>query len=319
MAKDYLHTSLRLHGLVTELRFGATQHLDRVQRNVQATLSGGRPTYEVIQAILDSNAWNANMFGHWPPAPALRAAFGDRQWDLARLPDSESAIVRGLLAIFRRIEPVSVVLRFVSPKDYGIVSPPVEEILGVAPRRLLAEKYRVYLECLRELRDQREFNTAADVEMALWTLQVGVLDGTLAPHRPQQTRFLRTSYDKDLRMREIRVGNLTKPIFDDLGKLDLAEALLPTDIELAAQIAGIEFEKKVRRWLPSEDHEDLYDVIEQAYRQRGALHRARVVRNRAMHKPQKLRRADVEYLIDSTKRVPESGTGRMHSSNAARA
>lgn len=78
-------------------------------------------------------------------------------------------------------------------------------------------------------------------EMALWVLQVGVVDGLLRGHRDYE--MLQEAYKKDGQLRAIQVGNLTARLFRDLSRADLAEALLATNAELAGQIAAIEFER----------------------------------------------------------------------------
>ena len=109
-----------------------------------------------------------------------------------------------------------------------------------------------YTHSLRELRDSRGFETAAQVDMALWALQVGILDG--GPLRrdakhAKQARAIEAAFDDDIGLRQLRTRNLIKPLFDDLSDLQRAEALLPTDFEIAGKLAGIEFEYWIRRWL----------------------------------------------------------------------
>ena len=312
MASDYLHTCLSLHRAVTELRFKNVQPLDRVERDVQAVFAG-RLTYEVHQRILNPKLWNPGMFGYWPPDDELKRAFG-AGWDLSRLPDGEDEMIRKLLEVYRQIEPVSVVLRFVKPKHYGIVSPPVEKILGIGPRRRQNDRYQKYVDSLRELRKCRGFQTAAEVDMALWALQVGVLDGFLKRHGEHggKAAEIERAFKEDVRLRQLRARNLIKPLFDELSKLQLAEALIPTDLEIAGQIAGIDFEYWVRRWLGTEPNErdGLHKVISDSCDQCGALYddmqSARTIRNDAIHHPDNLTTCRVRLLIETAKKVRES-------------
>ena len=62
-------------------------------------------------------------------------------------------------------------------------------------------------------------------------------------------------------MREIRVGNLTRQLFDDMKRPELAEALYATNRELSAQIAGIEFEKFVRMITRANSHDNLSCLV----------------------------------------------------------
>jgi len=40
-------------------------------------------------------------------------------------------LVAALLEVFKSVELVSIILRFVKPEHYGIISPPVERVLDV--------------------------------------------------------------------------------------------------------------------------------------------------------------------------------------------
>ena len=83
--------------------------------------------------------------------------------------------------------------------------------------------------------------------MALFVLPFGVLDGSLKDRLSTlQYRALWKAFREDVHLRTIRVGNLTRQLFDDLDRTELAEALVETDARLAGQIAGIEFERFVK-------------------------------------------------------------------------
>ena len=132
--------------------------------------------------------------------------------------------------------------------------------------------------------------------MALWVLQVGVLDGLL-PTSPREE--LAKKYKEDVELRRIQADNLIAQLLSETPKLDVADALLSTDaaVALAGQIAGIEFEQLAsqRRHIGS-----LRDL---SPRLRSKLRRARRIRNTAIHDPPSIRKADVEYLIAVAKEL----------------
>ncbi len=185
-------------------------------------------------AIIDDNAVDTSgMFGSFD-RDSLKSAIDKTHWrGLA-----EHELVARLFEAFRQIEPVSVVLRLIDPRRFGIMSSPVQTVLGIRPRRKATATYEAYLKSLRHIREERCFDNVADVEMALWTLQLGVLDGLLPP---QSRGELAKSYEKDAELRRIQAWNLTKQLFET-AKLDVADALLTTEPAIAGQIAGIEFE-----------------------------------------------------------------------------
>lgn len=319
LSREYLHICRDLHPKVTEIRYGRAQHLHRIEDEAAEVRSGRRLTYDDIERIRNSEVWNADVFGYWPTRTEVESILKSTEWDFWNLPKREDEAIASLLLVFRQIEPVSVILRFIVPKHYGILSPPVEKVLGLGPFRRHPEKYCAYLRNLREIRDVKNFDTAADVDMALWALQLGVLDGLLSSHLPDnEYKALQEGFKQDSKLREIWAGNLTRPLFSDISRVELAEALLGTDLELAGQIAGIEFERSVKRLVQADPDDRLKDVVHgrlsalvrENYQNRFLVTRIIVdcreavgTRNRAVHPGPALRRERVERLINATKEI----------------
>ena len=321
---DYLHTCLGLFAELTRIRYDRVQDLGRIERDVAGVRQGHQLTYDDIERIRNSEVWDADVFGHWPPRDEIEALLQSKEWDFRNLPQYESSAIKSLFEVFRQIEPVSVILRFVLPEHYGIFSPPVEKVLGIGPYRRLPDKYRAYSKNLRALRDARGFRTAADVDMALWVLQVGVLGGLLKTHLSRQEyNALKGEFEQDARLREIRVGNLTRQIFKDMSRTELAEAVLATDVELAGQIAGIEYERFTRRLVGAKpgDRDGLWGMVEKlpdrqlrrmfealpssarpSYMEPRVYFREAIfTRNQAIHTDQAPPREKVERLIEAMK------------------
>ncbi len=297
MAKrnDYLHRCLRLHGQVTEIRYDKRQDLGKVESLVMRMWAARAPMWEIVEAIHDHDAFDANMFGSFDQ-DVLKSAIDQTQWcDLAK-----QELIACLFEAFRQIEPASVVLRFIDPMRFGIISSPVQTVLGIRPLRRPTATYEAYLESLTDIREDRRFERAADVEMALWVLQVGVLDGLL----PMPLRAgLAKDHEEDAELRRIQARNLTKQLFET-AKLDVADALLTTVPAIAGQIAGVEFEQLVvAASLASggDSHQKLRQHINSLgapYRHlRRKLHQVADIRNDAIHDPESTTPADVEYLI----------------------
>ena len=253
---DYLHECLDRHGDVTRALYGTRQDLPEVQRLAAGIGVSGRLTYDDVETITHVGLWRGSAFWQWP----TRAEFDERceggtVENLFLLPRREKAIVERLLRIFRHIEPVSVVLRFVAPRHYGILSPPVEKLLEMGPAHRPREKYRKYVRALRTVRDERGFATAAEVDMALWVMRE-IIDAEhsrsewLERTVPEYRRLI-DAFWADATLREVRVRNLTEALFGTMTMAELAEALLPNGLTgpkqeqvlLAGRIAGIEFEQ----------------------------------------------------------------------------
>lgn len=301
--KDYLHCCLALHPRVTESRYGKTQRLDLVERDVGKVLERGGELWEVIRVIYDHEKFDADMFGALAGG-VIEHKLKKQQWygrwrDLA-----DREIVKNLLDVFLQIEPVSMVLRFARPKQFGIYSSPVAELLGIRPRRKKTATYAAYLKSLRELRDARGFERIADVEMALWGVQVGVVEDRLEGDEP---KALLEAFARDVSLRQIHARNLTVQLFSETPKLKLAEALLTTNVPLAGQIAGIEFEQLMGKWVRGQPwKETLKRMIDRSGckdEERGDLHRARRIRNKAIHDPQSVTEDDVRFLIATARKV----------------
>ena len=295
-AMDYLHRCLNLHSEVTALRYGKVQRLDLVERDVQDILAKGGGLWDVIRAIHDHREFGADMFGFLPSQ--VERELKDSGWHDAWPPKEK--LLAAVHGTFRQIEPASMVLRFFDPERYGIMSSPVAALLGVRPKRSPTATYDAYLCSLREIRKARGFSRVADVEMALWALQVGVRDGRL-PH--EHAHALRRDYEEDTALRQLATRNLIVQLFSENPKLDVAEALLSTDVAVAGQLAGIEFEQLVgKRVGVRKGHgaqQSLKALIDRLpyERLRNRCHDARRTRNDAIHETGNVTRKDVERLI----------------------
>ena len=321
LSRDYLHICRDLHAQVTEIRYGRAQNLTEIEKAAARIRSNRRLTYDDIEKIRDRQIWNADVFGYWPSRTEVESILKSAEWDFWNLPKRENKAISSLLLVFRQIELVSVILRFVIPKHYGIMSPPVEKVLGLGPFQSHPERYRVYLKNLREIRDNKGFDTTADVDMALWVLQLGVLDNLLADHLPKnEYKALQDGFRQDSKLREIRVGNLTRQIFSDMSRVELAEALLATNVELAGQIAGIEFERSVRLLTQAGSSDKLRDLVKDRLPDRireicqdedesenilAECRRAVYTRNKAVHPDPAPKKEAVEGLIKTMMKIKQ--------------
>lgn len=171
--KGYLGECLNRQREVAKALFNQDQDLRKTEELATDIRLSSNLTYENVRKITDTGLWSGRGFWQWPNAEE----FNDRVeqhpvGDLStELREREEHVVDQLLVIFRHIEPVSVVMRFVRPDDYGILSYPVEKILEVSPSPQPRRKYLQYVEDLRLVQKGRGFDRAADVDMALWTLQ----------------------------------------------------------------------------------------------------------------------------------------------------
>ena len=318
---DYLHECLERHGDVTRALFGSRQDLQEVERLSSGIVRTGRLTYDDIETITDAGLWRGDRFWQWPTREEFDERCEHRPLDgLSVLPKRRKAIIGRLLDVFRHIEPVSVVLRFIDPKNFGILSPPVEKLLEIGPSHNLLEKYLKYVKDLQYLRDHRAFHSAAEVDMALWVVREAIQSVESRSDRlkdavPEHREWVEAFWS-DRMLRDIRVRNLTESLFGTVTLAQLAEALMsgrrmPGEqdrVKLAARIAGIEFEQAVMqvaraRATVRRDERDkppLMSVVNNLGMQpeiKTRWQRAVRTRNAAVHSYPPLTRAEVDKLL----------------------
>ena len=258
---------LEKQGVVAEELFRGPQNLQAIEEEV-LKIESSSLIYDHIEPIKKAEPWGGQQFWQWPSCKQ----FEDRQgstpialWDIRgrtkednKNREKEKATVEELLRVFRHIEPVSVVMRFLAPDRYGILSPPVEKLLEVSPSSSPTEKYLSYVDDLRVIKkNRRDLNSkrVADVDMAIWTLQQVMDHWDRLKEVVPEGEGWRTAYENDRLLREIRVRNLTRSLFRNMELADVAEALVPHYLEdfsdgskrlhLAGQLAGIQFERAV--------------------------------------------------------------------------
>ena len=136
--------------------------------------------------------------------------------------------------------------------------------------------------------------------MAIWALQLGVLEDGLL--EKDVAMPLAKAYKRDWALRQMQARNLMVQLFSERPKIELAEALLGTDVPQARQIAGIEFEQWVGRWAGIDVCASLKETIDGIQTPRAVkdcLHRARETRNHVIHCPRTVRADDVRKLIEA--------------------
>ena len=320
---DYLHECLDRHGQVTLALYGQRQKLREVEQRAAGIRESGRLTYADVETITHAGLWRGGTFWQWPTEEEFKERCEDGAVEgLFTLPKRQNAVVDRMLRIFRHIEPVSVVMRFVDPVHFGILSAPVEKLLELGPAHRPQARYLKYVKDLRALRDARGFKTAADVDMALWVLGE-VIDAEhsrsewIGQAVPGYENWIHEFWN-DRRLREIRVRNLTESLFGTMTMPQFAEALLPKTVErpnrdqvlLAGRVASIEFEQavmQVARSLSSEHEDDGPDArtLMRVVRTLGISRETRdrwiqavKTRNDAVH-ARPLKREDVDQLLDA--------------------
>ena len=256
----YLQECLQRQGVVAKELFRRPQNLRRIEEEV-SKIESTSLVYDHIEPIMKIEPWGEQQFWQWPSPEEYETRRGSMPivlWNIRsnRNREKDKTIVEELLRVFLHIEPVSVLMRFLAPDRFGILSPPVEKLLEISPSSSPTEKYLSYIQDLRVIKDKRNFERVADVDMAIWTLQQAIDHPDRVNSVAPEGKGWRKAYYNDRLLREIRVQNLTRSLFSNMELADVAEALAAdyrhdrTDdhgklFQLAGQIAGIQFERAV--------------------------------------------------------------------------
>ena len=255
MPENYLHECLNQFPDVSEKRWGIGKPFDfkALEGSVEDLRSRRMMIVDIHQRFeqhfKETSDWWFNKFWILPSVDNLSPEEQKKTFSFHQLSKgneggpNEGKAIKALLSAFRHIELVSIILRFILPESFGILSPPVQHVLALSSRRDHVETYLNYLDNLRFIRDKYEFESAAKADMALWVLEHKCyFDGMVNPRIKQK-------FEKDKIMLRLRAKNTVGPI-EDLTPAWRAIAFRTIDDNLAALIGchGLEnYVKKLAR------------------------------------------------------------------------
>lgn len=216
-------------------------------RQLEDDLAAARATMLVsrkeVEAIEKAGQWAYLVW--WPPVSERMDQPIQLPKNVASMQQKKDA-VRPLYDQLKHIEVVSVILRFVCPHEFGILSPPVVSLLNLAPAEdeEHVEHYLRYISTLEQIRKRyRTLQRLADIDMALWT----------AAHLSRDPQFeeLNQSMFTDMFFQKVRLRNALRGLGRHWGKTNqervvLSQVLLKHDSRLAALIAGVCYEDALR-------------------------------------------------------------------------
>lgn len=221
-------------------RWGITLQLNRLE-SVFKPVKDGQEELSLKQIIAIRDDW---AFMNWWKMPEIREEdLVPLRGVFVRLKPKDEDVISKLFDLLKNIEIVSCVLRFIDPKNYGIFSPPVENILNVKGKHQI-EKYVNYLSHLNELKEEYNFVRIADVDMALWAL-ANIINYSYLRHHPEFSKM----YDEYEQTTNLVKKIMAKNSLEEIKKekpLYKAELFLDADRILAGLIAGRELDLFVK-------------------------------------------------------------------------
>lgn len=152
-------------------KFGRTFQFDSIEAVFSKLNRTGKPlTLRMIRNLTSRKYWIFEDYWLVPSFWKLWKELKKTKGLFESLPEEEKHAAEVLYSIFKNIEVVSIILRFVDPKNFGIISPPVRYALRQSPKETYVEEYLDYLMTLRSYAKEYGIDRVADADMALWAL-----------------------------------------------------------------------------------------------------------------------------------------------------
>jgi len=243
VAKKWLEEFLRLYPKALRRFTGVAANAQQLEDDLAAARATMQVSRKELEAIESAAQWAYLVW--WPPVSEQIDEPIQLPRDVASRQQKKNA-VEILHDRLKHIEVVSVILRFLCPEEFGILSPPVVSLLNLAPAEgeEHVEHYLRYISTLEEMRKYyRSLQRLADIDMALWT----------AAHLSRDPKYGELSEDMftDRFFQEVRLRNALRGLGRHWGKTNqervvLSQVLLKHDSRLAALIAGVCYEDTLR-------------------------------------------------------------------------
>lgn len=299
-------------------------HVDylKLEKLLGVLKDGGSLKYEHLNFISDRELWPS--FSEWYQWLAkkhindklikTKDLFTDLK-DYQNKGDKNQEIIdrkifNCLFPIFKNIELISIILRFIDPENFGIFSPPVAYYID-SPRGInYEEEYINYLKKIREYREKFQLEKVAYVDMYIWSSSVATFK------EPNDTVAEKLeSYHNDIKnMNQYdSIKKFLPPILSEKIPLEEAEFFYDLKLyDLAALKAGIAFEKVIESKCVKYEIEEITSILQFAIdalckklkKNASDLHKVRKLRNKASHQTTyRFSKKEVRFMIDTTKEI----------------
>lgn len=248
-SKNYLHECLDEFPRVSMQQFSHESHVVKIEKAVASLRTGKVSVVDVLEKFEECFQKERWMQMYWlpPSVDGLTEEEKSRTFSFHQFFGvHEKEKIHELLDVVRQIELVSLILRFVLPENYGILTPPVASILRLPTGANAVETYQYYLKNIRRICEEYQFDNAADVDMALWVLSLECAAGKLTDSK------IRQEFENDAFMLRLRAENMVAP-FDSFNSAQLANTLCESN-SLLATLAGCHaLEENIREWARVEE------------------------------------------------------------------
>lgn len=138
MADHYLLRCLRQFEEVSQSKYGKPFNLKAIENEVRGLRESRRKLrVSDLNSFQKEEHWWFKRYWVLPSSVDVASHLEDKTFNFHQLSRGnegtprEHPVINELLSAFRSIELVSIILRFIRPDSFGILSPPVERVLDV--------------------------------------------------------------------------------------------------------------------------------------------------------------------------------------------
>jgi hypothetical protein len=243
---NWLQEFYKIYTEAIERHTGIAQNLSAVEHALDSERAGGIITPQILRIIEESPAWTYPWW--WPRMSKLFQGAVLIPTNF-RVEGSRHKLIEEMWEHLHHIEVVSVILRFMCPEDFGVMSPPVVSFLHLTPQDNSVADYERYLKVLRIMRDRYGLLRIADTDMAIWSAAHLYMDRDFAALTEEMRR---DEYFQQILLENIVQGWSGLTWQTGKRNLTLARVFLDQDYLLAALITGRVYEELLqelgRRW-----------------------------------------------------------------------
>ena len=221
---------------LAEMSFGATPKMKELETLMEPIREGkAKVTIDHIKTIKDEDEKYWPFLRFWNIPEIENKQLSKINEALENKKPDKKQLIRAFFDVFKHIEVVSCFLRFIDPKNFAIMSPPVENLINTRGKDYV-EKYCNYLKDLSELMDDYNFNRLADVDMALWAL-AGILNSQELHYTSPYSEIYNSYKNSYNSVKKIMAKNSLSNLIEEEPIL-LAELIFDSDYILSGLIAG---------------------------------------------------------------------------------
>jgi hypothetical protein len=233
-----------LFGAATQRRTGRAQDLSKVEEELSQARHEWTVGQRELEIIETSDGWD---YPKWWPHMSCQIESPITLPTHIYSEKGKQTAVESLHNVLKNIEIVSVVLRFMCPEAFGIISAPVTSFLCFFPPPGPVDYYLHYLKVLKGFVEHyRVLNRVADIDMALWSAAHLSLDPAYAS--------LSEEMRNDEYLQEVRLANLIAGLGrfwrrSEMQRIVFARVLVEHDYVLGSVIAARVYESVLREMM----------------------------------------------------------------------